>query len=379
MPPLRNTPTGTSLRRRSRTALAEQRQALVRVLLAAIDRASARRSASSTVRRVGSPAVPDQDRRRRQACGRPRGSSRARGCTGTGGTGPAARGRRTRGCAGRSSRRLQLGAVGQPPVARVASTAASCPRRSRARTSRFAPASQIAIANMPRRCSTKPVAILLVQVRDGLGVAVGREAGGRGASRAPSQLDVVVDLAVLGDLDAAVLVPDSGWRPPARSMIDKPAGADRRVPVGDESVLVRPTVAQATQASDPRAADRDSRSPSVVAIPAIPHISTRRPDCVGPMLRPAPCRMRQGAACSRHGGKGLRLKWSGLLRGSVDQRRNDIGPPVDAVALPQCSGAPAAVRYQSPARLTARVLQGVPLRRHRRETTQPPKPVSSKL
>ena len=81
------------------------------------------------------------------------------------------------------------------------------PKRSRASTSRRSGRSQSANANIPRRSSTNAGPALLVEVDEHLGVALRRELV-PGALEPLAQLAVVVDLAVVDDLDAAVLVAD---------------------------------------------------------------------------------------------------------------------------------------------------------------------------
>ena len=81
------------------------------------------------------------------------------------------------------------------------------PKRSRASTSERLGASQIATANMPRRASAKCGPALLVEVDEHLGVGVRGEPVARGLELLP-ELAVVVDLAVLDDVDRAVLVRD---------------------------------------------------------------------------------------------------------------------------------------------------------------------------
>ncbi len=60
---------------------------------------------------------------------------------------------------------------------------------------------------MPRRRSDKIEPVLLVEVDEHLGVAMSRE-GVPGPLEVMPELAVVVELAVLDDLDAAVLVAD---------------------------------------------------------------------------------------------------------------------------------------------------------------------------
>ena len=144
-------------------------------------------------------------RARAEACGCPRRSSRARARSRSRGTGPAPVGRATRGRGLFGQDRLQLGAIGQTtvresPVQRLLAEAIARERQPASRR-----ASQSAMANMPRSSSTKPARILLVQVRDRPPCHWWWSAGDR-APRAPiAELDVVVDLPVLGDVDAGVL------------------------------------------------------------------------------------------------------------------------------------------------------------------------------
>ncbi len=111
--------------------------------------------------------------------------------------------------------------------------------------------------------------MLLVEVDEDLGVAIGREAV-PGALQLPLQLAVVVDLAVLDDDDAAVLVGDRlvpvrevDDRKPPRRQSDRPAMEEplaRRVRDGRACALIRATASRSGASLEP-------------AIPQIPHMS----------------------------------------------------------------------------------------------------------
>src|SRR5205823_8199219 len=86
------------------------------------------------------------------------------------------------------------------------------------------------------------VAVLLVQVDEDLGVAARAEAVA-GGLELPPELLVVVDLAVLDDVDGAVLVRD---RLVARLEVDdrEPAGGERDAAVEERPVAVGPAMPQ---------------------------------------------------------------------------------------------------------------------------------------
>ena len=147
------------------------------------------------------------------------------------------------------------------------------PSRSRISTPWRSARSQTATANMPRRCSAMRGAVLLVEVRQHLGVAAAAE-----DVAAPAQLlaqgVVVVDLAVLRRPDAAVLV---GEGLVAALHVDdrEAARAERAALTGHVAGVVRAAVARSRRSSSAgrRLGRAGALASSSLNAPAMPHMA----------------------------------------------------------------------------------------------------------